>query len=396
MHVAEKVLRYIEDSTGAAFTVEERLAARCYALVHDITHIPFGHTIEDELGFYVRHERNAERISRLISAERSSVGALLRSTDYGRAVLRELEQKDPKGRNVYIKGLVEGLAGADVLDYIDRDSYFCGLEHRVDSAIFRRFRVVPLPGVGAGRLVSQIYGKHGLRLDAEFALESVLLERFALFMKVYTHPAKIAAGAMLGKALSHLVGGKRSSVDERTLESLGDLEVLHLLRTSTNRSARTLGEMLWRRELYRPVFRARPVPGTERALDRYATKLTQFREKKLVEPLDRRRHEGRIADRAGTGITPLDVIIYIGGGAPGLQKVQQYVQRDPTSTEVRDEAHVPHLGIMQRHLALWSVYVFASPSVDDASAAKIGEAAEDLLGLTNEIAYERRQKLLFE
>lgn len=36
-------------------TMEQRRLARMYALLHDVPHIPFGHTIEDELRLFRRH-----------------------------------------------------------------------------------------------------------------------------------------------------------------------------------------------------------------------------------------------------------------------------------------------------------------------------------------------------
>src|ERR1700676_2276068 len=52
LHLIEKIIRSSEDAHGDKINAEMRLVARLYALVHDVTHIPFGHTIEDELGLF--------------------------------------------------------------------------------------------------------------------------------------------------------------------------------------------------------------------------------------------------------------------------------------------------------------------------------------------------------
>lgn len=61
MHISDRILRQIEDITGRPFDPEERLMARMYSLVHDVTHICYGHTLEDELGIYDRHDQNSRR-----------------------------------------------------------------------------------------------------------------------------------------------------------------------------------------------------------------------------------------------------------------------------------------------------------------------------------------------
>jgi hypothetical protein len=136
MHVADRILRQIEDITGSRFNIEERLMARVYSIIHDVGHICYGHTLEDELGMYDPHDRNHPRLERLLLSDKSQVGNLLRSTDYGREVLACFDPSSTANRLGYIKELVEGPTGADVLDYVDRDSYFCGIDHRIDSAIF--------------------------------------------------------------------------------------------------------------------------------------------------------------------------------------------------------------------------------------------------------------------
>lgn len=40
--------------------------ARAFALVHDVTHVAFGHTLEDELGLFTRHDKNIARLDRLV------------------------------------------------------------------------------------------------------------------------------------------------------------------------------------------------------------------------------------------------------------------------------------------------------------------------------------------
>jgi HD superfamily phosphohydrolase len=392
LHVSDKILRSIEDRGETFFDAEERLMARAFALVHDVTHVAFGHTLEDELGLFTRHDQNALRLDRLVG-DSSHIGKLLRKTDYGRAAIELLMSGPAAAKYEYIRELVSGPAGADVLDYIDRDSHFCGLDHTVDTAIYRRFSVADHGATGAAqqqRLVAQIYGRHGLRLDAEFALESVLLERFSLFMKVYTHPTKTAAGAMLGKALEDAMLGR---LKEEDVEQMGDSEVLEMLLHSRRKRASELARRINNRVLYKPAFQSRALPGDDRSRSKYEAKLHQFRDRSLLTAEGRAEREAEIAKEAKIPAT--DVIIYCSERVPGLQKVEHFVEEKPGATTVRDETHRSHIGAYERHLGLWSVYVFVAPEHADDKILRVRTAAADVFSLTNETAYDKRQGLLF-
>ncbi|MGH7001685.1 MAG: hypothetical protein ACREEA_09290 [Stellaceae bacterium] len=80
------MLRSVEEIGGTRIRLDERLAIRAVALVHDVTHIWFGHTIEDELGFYPRHDEDGERYQRLLFFTGSILGPLLNTASFGRAI----------------------------------------------------------------------------------------------------------------------------------------------------------------------------------------------------------------------------------------------------------------------------------------------------------------------
>lgn len=404
MHVADRIMRSIEDRTGQPFSTEERHRARCYALVHDISHIAFGHTIEDELQYFQRHDANEARLSRLLFSDDSAVGTLLRSTDYGRDVLAHFDLRTSIVRQTWLRELVQAPCGADVLDYVDRDAYHCGLEHRIDSAIYRRFIISGNDRAEAfqRRFVAQVHGQHGLRLDAEFALESILRERFALFMKVYTHPAKIAAGAMLGKALAEVLlhsrrslssSDRRQQLTERKIERMGDDELLTALKGNTVPTVRQMAERLLARRLYKPAYQARALKPSELGIAAYEARQAHFAKLGTTSPARRREIEAELAKSAG--LRPADVIVYCTPKAPGLQKVQQYVEVHPGTNELRDEIFTPHLRMMQAHLGLWSIYVLVPPDCDQNARNRLGLEAETFFGIANDLEMERRQLLLF-
>jgi uncharacterized protein len=387
LFTADRILRSIEERTGTPFDAEERLMARCYALLHDISHIPYGHTLEDELGLYSRHDGNSGRLERLLFSESSEVGKVLRTTGYGKTVLGLFETEAIPRSNTHIKALIDGPTSADVLDYIDRDAYFCGLDHRVDSAIYRRFSFSD-----QRQFVSRTYGGHGFRLDADFALESVLRERFALFLKVYTHPAKVAAGAMLGKAVAELMRSGEDRLDPEDLEWMGDAELLVRLKSSPNRLCASLADRLLTRRLYKPAFRARVIESADSGQLRYSTQTENLSGLGILDPEGRHSLDRIIAAKSSIGAG--DVIVYCTPAPPGLKKFRHHVESGPDNTQIRDEKHDPYHRMMMQHLPLWVVYVFLAPNHGQKNIIKVGGVAADVLQLPNEAGVDRKEAAL--
>jgi len=298
MFVASEILRRIEERSGVPFELEEKLMARTFALVHDIAHVAFGHTLEDELGFFKRHDKNEGRLHRLVLDDRSQVGTWLRSTNYGHLVLAHFDSASTVAKHSWLQELVESPSGADVIDYVGRDSLYCGLDHKIDTAIFRRFAIAAsdVPDPEQRHLRAQLYGRKGFRLDAEFALESILLERLGLFMKVYTHPVKVVAGCMIGKALWEVLSDhKKPRLEESRLERMGDDELLYFLRDSGRPVAASLVSGVLQRNLFKPAFRARALEPDQCDIKHYEIRQSRFREQGLLEPGTRSAIEVKIA-----------------------------------------------------------------------------------------------------
>src|SRR3954452_14246432 len=93
---------------------------RVAALLHDITHIPFGHTLEDERRVLPRHDKDESRLSFFL--RESTVGQILAREGLVDEVIDLL-----KGRRGFMSDIVAGAISADLLDYLRRDTYFCGL-----------------------------------------------------------------------------------------------------------------------------------------------------------------------------------------------------------------------------------------------------------------------------
>jgi uncharacterized protein len=388
MHVASEILRRFEERTGTRFDGDELQIARAYSLLHDVSHIPYGHALEDEMRIFERHDQNKGRIERLLQSDRSQLGRKLGLSSIGREVLQLLTGNESTAGRAWISQLVAAPCGADVLDYVDRDAYYCGLDHRIDSAIYRRFNI-DRTYVG-----TDLYGHHGLRLDASFALESILRERLALYLKVYAHPVKVAAGAMIGKAVSKVLALKRSRFSESAIEWMGDHDLLQFLRSSRQPLAKRLVEMLVGkdgRSVWKPAFGGRVLrngtPGQA-----YKDQQSSLEERSWFDSAGRDTLEAKIGEKAG--VSSENLIFYCPKKAPGLQRLRQYVALDPVTRVVQQDQEL-YARIYNAHINLWTAYVFVPPTVDRDTVTRVANAAASVLELENEVDLRPKQLGLF-
>src|SRR5205823_8094439 len=98
---------------------DEQQFIRVAALLHDITHIPFGHTLEDERRVLPRHDKDEDRADYFLG--QSAISKILRREGIQDAVRQTLQSGGS-----YPSDIAGGAISADLLDYLRRDTYFCG------------------------------------------------------------------------------------------------------------------------------------------------------------------------------------------------------------------------------------------------------------------------------
>ncbi len=326
----------------------------------------------------------------------SELGALLKTTDYGRDILAMFDFSRTAPTSIYLDELLSGPVGADVLDYIDRDSHFCGLEHRVDSAIFRRFGFSSVRGdldYNVSHIIARLHSGIGLRLDAEYSIESVLLQRFSLFMKVYTHPMKTSAGAMLGRAIYHAMADtKKPELPETLIEKCSDVELLLRLKDSRKKSCKDLAEALFQRRLHKVAYRGDAAEGGASLEENYNRRRRDYEQRGLFSAEGREKLEDELAKRAS--VSRGDVLLYCSPSAPGYQKIKdQYAEREQGKPQKLDLAALSH--VRDRHLRLWRLYAFIRPELDMKQRERVAEACEVMFAVKNQIPIARRQGNLF-
>src|SRR5947199_6361066 len=124
--MAHRILESVRRNQSVS--VDDERLIRVSALLHDITHIPFGHTLEDERRVLPRHDKDEERVEYFL--RQSAAGRILKREGLQDAVIATI-----KGADSLASDIVGGAISADLLDYLRRDTYFCGLSQNYDARI---------------------------------------------------------------------------------------------------------------------------------------------------------------------------------------------------------------------------------------------------------------------
>ena len=335
---------------------DEARAIRAAALVHDVTHIPFGHNIEDQSGLLPRHDE-AARFEDMLGDGRE-LGRELAAQGLRDAVLALLGARESQWAP-FSAQMVSDTICSDLMDYLRRDSYFTGLQVSYDARIVGYFRVDPQDE----RLYVDCEKNGLLRDDIVSEVLRMLQARYYFSERVYYHHAKIAAGAMVARAVETALREEwlaPSELYDMTDEGL----LLELARRNDpkRRSIAQLLERLARRVLYKRVA-VFPWASNQGMQDRLIDDFFAPRAAQTRGAWERER-EAEIRDRFGC---EEQVLFYCPNRRMQLKEVGTLV-RVPWSDTLEPlsafKDRLPRIAdLEQSYLRLWKAYVFTS-SVD--------------------------------
>jgi hypothetical protein len=184
---------------------------RLGALLHDIGHIPFGHTIEDDLGLLLSHDRNVPRFDRLWAEVPAWIRELMsnRFTRELRRLILSKEKTAAGGRRrvrteyPFVADLVGNTICADLLDYLERDHKHLGLPLELGHRFLEGMYVTPSDHPNhPERVVVELHRKGEDRSDVITELLKYLRYRYEESERALRHHAKLSADAMIGKLLA--------------------------------------------------------------------------------------------------------------------------------------------------------------------------------------------------
>ena len=183
--------------------------ARLGALLHDLCHLPFGHSIEDELGILEPHDKNLWRLEVLWGEFDGDLRALLSNESLDNAlkdvIAPKLGIKDPVIQDDYpfVLDLVGNTICADLVDYLVRDHLFTGLPMALGHRFLSAFFITP-DGENEfhrRRMALSVVRDGHERGDVVTELLKYLRYRFELTERVLVHHSKLKADAMVGKLM---------------------------------------------------------------------------------------------------------------------------------------------------------------------------------------------------
>jgi len=242
---------------------------RMCALLHDITHIPFGHILEDEGFLFERHDKtdNNIRWDKFLGPA-SDIGRRLidsEGEDFRKQVFKYLTTpRESIGtlEHPYVIDIVANTICADLIDYLARDTTYAGLKETFDPRFLKSLLIASYEKPGKpkesykNRLVISLLKDKRVRRDVISEVMHLLRLRYSLAEKVYYHHAKIKTSAMLIEAVQAGIINKPSDFNETKLCEMkfGDNELLVRLMDSEVPISKKLIEKLIARSLYKPVY----------------------------------------------------------------------------------------------------------------------------------------------
>ncbi len=175
-----KIISQFERRHDSDWPVDQRLICLCAALLHDVGHGPFSHSIEPV--FDVNHEDWTCRI-------------IMGDTEINR-VLRQVSDSFPEQVAAIIEkryqpeiavSLISSQMDADRMDYLLRDAYFTGVHY----GTFDLERILRVMRPYQNKIIIKESGMH--------AVEDYLMARYQMYWQVYFHPVTRSSEIILRK-----------------------------------------------------------------------------------------------------------------------------------------------------------------------------------------------------
>lgn len=186
----------------------------CAALLHDLGHYPFAHSLKD-LAIKEHETLTAEIILKndeLQSIMRNSIRIPPKMV----ASIIDSQTPGEDAETLFFRNLLSGVLDPDKLDYLNRDAYFCGIPYGTQDIDFIFRQIYPHPSRGI-----TITNK-GLA-----SVESLLFSKYLMYRYVYWHRDVRIITAIIKKAI--LMGLREGIIAPHNLYYLDDQEFYSLM-----------------------------------------------------------------------------------------------------------------------------------------------------------------------
>lgn len=239
---------------------DEKKMISCAAILHDIGHGPFSHTLESIL----RETLNVDHVDlteKLIFGEydifepdekeiigSSSVSEILDKHGINKKEIADIIKGDTH-RKPYLSQLLNSSIDVDQLDYLIRDAYYTGVAYgMIDIERFLQTLIINK-------------GKLAVKKKGVGVVENILMARTLMYSSVYFHKTVRIAELMLSKAIETIEGTEPFEFFKMT-----DAELLNNLKT-IGKYQHEIATRIKYRKLFKQAFAISKSHLSERKLD---------------------------------------------------------------------------------------------------------------------------------
>jgi uncharacterized protein len=185
---------------------DHRRLVRLTALLHDLGHGPFSHVSESLLILFSKREalhddRHLETLHEAVTCN------IIKYSEDLRPLISESDRNQiidvlSMGSNRLVREIVSGPLDADKLDYLLRDSHFCGVRY----GVYDLERLVGSIEPGEGRNPILAISEGGVH-----SLEQFILAKYYMTTQVYRHRVRLITDQMITRGLK--LGVEEDGID---------------------------------------------------------------------------------------------------------------------------------------------------------------------------------------
>ena len=241
-HIASRLIQhFIRRNKTIPITLEGTKAFLAAALLHDLGHFPFTHSLK-ELSLKPHEQLTSEII--LSSPIKDILKKEMRVDPRLCAAIIDEQQIIDQNMDIdqinFFRKILSGPIDPDKLDYLNRDAYFCGIPYGFQDVDYILSVLEPDP-------------MHGfvIERDSLSVIEGLLFSKYLMYRAVYWHRSVRTATGMIKKALYCAL--REGEIQSEELYGLDD-DSFYLNFGNKHNTALSLIRAVYNRELFSTII----------------------------------------------------------------------------------------------------------------------------------------------